>query len=71
MLYMIFRNPEKAWTDAIAADQSMNAATGGNEDETISSRAQRARSNGRRWGCILCVILDSIQEDHCNKSKGV
>lgn len=33
--------------------------------ETISSRAGRAMASGKKWGCILCRILDDIQKDHC------
>lgn len=56
---------------AIAFDQLMNAATGGNEDETISSRADRARTKRRRWGCLLCRLLDALDTNHCRNSRGV
>lgn len=61
----------RAWRLAVAHDQLANAATGGSEDETISSRANRARGEGRRWGCILCKLLDRLDKDHCAKSSGV
>lgn len=38
----------RAWCLAIAYDQLANAVFGGNEDETISSRAGRARRKGQR-----------------------
>ena len=38
---------------AVAIDQLLNALFGGDEDETISSRAEKARRKGRRWGCVL------------------
>jgi len=55
----------------IAYDQLVNAATGGSEDETISSRAARLRKEGRGWACVLCRILDGLDKDHCNKSAGI
>lgn len=68
MLAAILAGSDRAWRLAIAFDQLANAATGGSEDETISSRAHRARSEGRRWGCVLCKLLDLIEKDHCGKS---
>jgi hypothetical protein len=59
---------KRAWTLAIAYDQLANAAFGGNEDETISSRAGRARRKGRRWACLLCRLLDALDQDHCERS---
>ena len=55
---------------ALAFDQLGNAATGGSEDETISSRAGRARRDGRRWAIILCRILDWLDPGHCERSIG-
>ena len=57
-----------AWRCIVAVDQLFNAALGGNERETISSRAGKARSQGRAWGCVLCKLLDRIETDHCKKS---
>ena len=69
-LWSVAFSPRRAWKLAGSQDQNANAAFNGNEDEKISSRAARARDNGRRWGCILCGLLDAIDPDHCNKSKG-
>lgn len=71
MLYAILTNPLRAWRLAVAHDQLANAATNGNEDETISSRANRGRIEGRRGWCLLCRLLDWIEKDHCKKSAGV
>ncbi|GAB3249256.1 hypothetical protein [Chitinimonas naiadis] len=71
MFFAILAGSPRAWRLAIAFDQTANAATGGSEDETISSRANRARLQGRRWGCLLCRLLDRIEKDHCAKSAGV
>lgn len=71
MLYAIFTNPQRAWIMVISHDQLANAAANGDPDETISSRAHRGRSEGRRWGCVLCRVLDWIDTNHCSKSAGV
>ena len=68
MLCAIIAGSPRAWKLAIAYDQLANAAFGGNEDETISSRAYKASLNKRRWGCILCKLLDKIEPDHCAQS---
>lgn len=62
---------DRAWPVAVANDQALNAAMvgrAGSEDETISSRAFKASASGRRWGCILCRLLDKIERDHCRRS---
>lgn len=71
MLYAIAVNPQRAWVLAIAYDQLANAAANGDPDETISSRAHRARLEGRNWGCLLCRFLDWVQQKHCEESAGV
>lgn len=55
----------------IALDQTANAAFGGSEDETISSRAGRAQQRGERWACVLCRVLGWLQKDHCKRSIGL
>jgi hypothetical protein len=44
----------------------------GSFDETISERAARARNGGKRWGCVLCRVLDRVlspkKRDHCDTS---
>ncbi len=52
----------------IALDQLANAVLRGDPDETLSSAAGKARNAGRRWGCVLCRVLDWIDSDHCNKA---
>ncbi len=59
---------DRAWPVAVANDQALNAALvgrSGAEDETISSRAGKAARQGKRWGCILCRLLDRIDPGHC------
>lgn len=52
----------------IALDQFGNALFAGDPDKTISSRAGKAARRGRRWGCVLCRVLDVFERDHCEKS---
>lgn len=62
---------DRAWTVAVANDQALNAALvgrSGSEDETISSRAGKAAQRGRRWGCILCRMLDLFDPGHCARN---
>lgn len=70
-LWSVMFSTCRAWKLALSKDQNANAAFNGSEDETISSRAARARDNGRRWGCILCKLLDAIDSNHCENSKGI
>jgi len=64
-------NQTVAWEIAKAYDRLGNATLNGSSTETISSRAARARRENRRWGCVLCSILDAIQKGHCKNSEGV
>lgn len=68
MLLAILAGSRRARTLAISYDQLANAAFGGSEDETISSRAGKARREGRRWGCVLCRWLDELDAGHCERS---
>lgn len=70
MAWCIVVAPNKAWAMAAAYDRLGNTATNGLPYETISSRANRARMEGRPWGCHLCAVLDWIDQDHCRKSAG-
>lgn len=49
-------------------DEGANVARGGDAHETISSVAGKARRKGHRWACVLCRLLDKIQDGHCEKS---
>lgn len=70
-LWAVAVAPDRAKRIALGFDQLGNATTNGSEDETISSRAAYARDAGKRWGCLLCRLLDRVDADHCNKSKGI
>ena len=56
------------WNILIAIDQLANTLLAGDPDETISSRAAKAHKKGKRWGCILCRLLDIVDKNHCEKS---
>ncbi len=68
MLLAALAGSDRAWKLAVAHDQLANTAFGGDEDETISSRAAKAARNGKRWGCILCKLLDKLSPGHCERS---
>lgn len=70
MLVCIASAPQQAKDIAVALDRAGNAAINGDNRETISSRANRARSEGRRWGCLLCKLLDAFSPNHCRDSAG-
>lgn len=53
---------------AVGIDQLGNAVLRGDPDETLSSRAAKARIKGKLWGCWLCKVLDWLDKDHCTKS---
>lgn len=53
---------------AVAVDQLLSALTGGDPDETISSRLGKAQRRGQPFACIACRLLDLIQRNHCARS---
>jgi hypothetical protein len=53
----------------VAADQLVNALTGGSPDETVSSRVDKDTDKGRLIPCILCVLLDWLDPSHCAKAR--
>lgn len=52
----------------VGADQTLNAAIGGSEDETISSRAGKGARRGIWRYCLLCRLLDLVDPGHCERS---
>lgn len=52
----------------VGADQTLNAAIGGNEDETISSRAGKGARLGIWRYCLLCRALNYLDPGHCERS---
>lgn len=53
---------------AVLLDEAVNTILGGSPNETISERAAKARNAGRRWGCILCRLLNRINPGHCDNA---
>lgn len=68
MLVTVLVGSDRAWRLAVSYDQLANTTFGGDEDETISSRAAKAARNGKRWGCLLCKLLDRFEHKHCENS---
>lgn len=52
----------------ILLDETGNTLAGGSPNETISERAAKARKAGRRWGCVLCGLLNRINPGHCDRA---
>jgi len=52
----------------VALSVLVNALTGGHPLETLSFRSAKARADGRRWGCLLCRLLDSVDRNHCQNT---
>lgn len=55
----------------IAADRMANAVFGGDDRETISSRAWRGTQEGVKGWCLLCRLLDALDREHCRRSAGM
>ena len=68
MAWAIFTNPARARTIAVAYDRLGNAAANDDQVQTISSRAEKARRDGKRWGCWLCRLLDRVDPGHCERA---
>jgi hypothetical protein len=62
----------KGWlvSIAMAANQLINALTGGAADESVSSRAGHARGNGSRVGTAVCAILNTFDTRDAQSPKG-
>jgi formate/nitrite transporter FocA (FNT family) len=67
MLLAALAGRRRYWQIVLGYDHLGNAVTGGKPGELISTRANRARKDGRRWGCILCRLLDKIDPGHCDR----
>lgn len=53
----------------VALDQFANVISGGDPDETISSRSARAAERGDWLGKFLCWWLDKLQSNHGEKAE--
>jgi len=50
----------------VSFDQTGNTILGGDEDETVSSRAGK-RQHEQAWAKGLCNILDKVDPGHCDR----
>lgn len=62
---------ERTYEILKAYDRLGNADFNGKSNETISSRANRARKENAKWGCMLCRLLNKIEHNHCQNSDGI
>lgn len=67
MLGAALARSDRAWKIILGYDHLGNSVTGGEPGELISTRANRARKEGRRWACILCQLLHKIDPGHCDR----
>lgn len=67
-LLQLLTGNQRAVRVFVGADQVLNAALGGSEDETISSRAGKGARRGIWHWCLLCRVLDWIDKGHCARS---
>lgn len=64
----------RLWNVLIGLDQTVNAAGGGDPDETISSRTAKEAMAGSRWGMVKEAIIDLVfalvagERHHCAAS---
>lgn len=65
MLVAAFTGSPRYWVIAKGIDRTGNGTSGGKDDEYLSARANRARLEGRRWGCLLCRLIAIVQPGHC------
>lgn len=63
MLAAIVVGSPRAWRLARAWDRLGNAATGGEDTDTLSQRAWRWRAS-RRWARVLVRLVQSVDPDH-------
>ena len=59
------------WNILVGIDQLGNAITGGDPDETISSRlgkvvVKKAETSNIAW--IVCYLLSLVDSDHCQEA---
>ncbi len=67
-LFAVINNPKRAFYILLGYDLLGNVMLNGDPREYISTRAYRSREENTRWGCVLCKLLDAIEDDHCRSS---
>ena len=68
LIYTIFTSETKFWLLAKSIDDSFNVASNGDFRTYLSTRAAVARNKKKRWGCILCKLLDFVDKGHCDRA---
>lgn len=68
MFCAIFTGSSRAWRIAISFDQTGNAAMGGDEDETISSRCWRNRAEPHYSALVQIIDFLFGDRNHCKNS---
>ena len=58
-------NKGYAYRVLVSLNQLANTISGGAPDETISSRAGRAKLKGKRAGRAICWVLERFDRCHC------
>lgn len=66
-LQVIF-SPKRAWNTALGVDDLGNATFGGELGQTVSAHAAYAQSKGKKWGCVLCKLLNVVNPGHCTRA---
>ena len=64
MIIAALAGSKRGWQIAVGFDQLFNVATGGCEDETISSRAYKAALRGDQWGIVVNGFLEKLDPGH-------
>lgn len=76
LLCFFIRKDTRLWlycfNVCVGYDQWINAALGGDHDQTISARAGLARRAGSYWGTKFANFIDwlfsPLEKDHCEKA---
>jgi hypothetical protein len=56
------------WNIAVALDQFLNTALGGDPDMTLSGRMGRAIKQNKCYLCrAICLVLNKFEINHCIK----
>ena len=51
----------------LALDFLLNALIGGIPSETLTKHAARSMRDGKRWGCVVCWLLERVDKGHCRR----
>lgn len=66
-LALLLRSGQKTFMHKVAVGVDVLVAVfyWGREGITISSHSAIAAKKGKRWGCVLCKLLDKLDPGHC------